>query len=430
MKVLTQRTPVHRRPGQDGTAMVLVLLVVAVLSLLGIAGTRSAQTELQMARGHRSGKQALSVAEAGILHAYALIKASPPASYDGELSNGGTGGLLTNVGELKTLSGVSYRFRSLGGGAADGYYVQALDNYDETTGANDPATDRDRTIRLVSHGRVGGAERVVEALVKGASLFPVGVWGKKSVTLSGGGGTDSFDSTAGDYSAQTPGQDGTVRSNGDISVSGSNTVVNGDAIASGTTSVSTNGVVTGTQTSGAPPLSFPSVPVCGPPYSSGAGISGSNYTYDPSTGALGVMSWANITLAGGTYCFSSLNLSAHAVLTVTSPVTIYLTAPSDLSGGTIVNTTHLASDLKIFSSLVSNPKDKKTVLALSGGQETYMAVYAPDAWITFSGNTSFYGAVIGSIVDDSGGTPIHYDTALQTVPGFGVSLSKWHEVRN
>lgn len=430
MKVQTQKPSVHRAPGQEGMAMVLVLLVVAVLSLLGIAGTRSAQSELRMAREHRSGRQALSVAEAGLLHAYALLKASPPAEYDGELSSGGTGGLLANLGEVETLSGESYRFRSLGGGAVDGYYVRALDNYDETSDENDPMTDRDRTIRLVSRGRVGGAERVVEALVTGGSLFPVGIWGRTSVTLSGSATTDSFDSTVDGYSADTAGDEGDVRSNGDVTITGTGTVVNGDAIASGTTSVSTGADVTGTETSSAPPLVFPSVPVCGPPYSSGAGISGTNWTYDPSTGVFETLSWAEISLAGGTYCFSSMLLSAHAVLTVSDPVVISLTDPSDLSGGTIVNLNHQASDLMILSSLVSNPKDKKTKLALSGGQDTYMAVYAPDAWVTFSGNSSFYGGVIGSIVDDSGGTSIHYDTALRTLPGFGVTLSQWHEVRN
>src|SRR5438552_16278113 len=60
---------------QDGMALVLVLLVIAVLSLLGLAGTRSAQTELQMGGKELVGRQALSVAEAGINHAYSRVRA-------------------------------------------------------------------------------------------------------------------------------------------------------------------------------------------------------------------------------------------------------------------------------------------------------------------------------------------------------------------
>ena len=84
-------------------ALVLVLLVIAVLALLGAAGTRSAQTELQMGGKDMLGRQALSAAEAGINHAYSLIKASvanrpnaPSAcstcwGFDSELGSGGTG---------------------------------------------------------------------------------------------------------------------------------------------------------------------------------------------------------------------------------------------------------------------------------------------------------------------------------------------------
>ena len=158
-------------------ALVLVLLVIAVLSLLGIAGTRSAQTELQMGQKDLLGRQALSVAEAGINHAYSLIstnaasRPNPPSAcdtcwgFDSELNSGGTGGALASLGTTVTLSGQSYRFRSLGGGTADGYYVHAVDNYDETSGANNLGIDRDAKIYLVSRARVGSAERIVTALV-------------------------------------------------------------------------------------------------------------------------------------------------------------------------------------------------------------------------------------------------------------------------
>src|SRR5213595_2355524 len=209
---------------QDGMALVLVLLVIAVLSLLGIAGTRSAQTELQMGGKDLIGRQALSVAEAGINHAYSLVSADATLSYPpsalgfaGELSNGGTGGALASLGTTATLSGKSYRFRSFGGGTADGYYVHAVDNYDETSGANNPATDRDAKIFLVSRARVGSAQRIVTALVTGNSLFPDGVFGNRKVLVSGGATMDGFDSRDGAYSAATAGSIG-VRSDGNVSV--------------------------------------------------------------------------------------------------------------------------------------------------------------------------------------------------------------------
>ena len=426
-------------------ALVLVLLVIAVLSLLGMAGTRSAQTELQMGQKDLVGRQALSVAEAGINHAYSLIstnaasRPNPPSAcdtcwgFDSELSSGGTGGALASLGTTVTLSGQSYRFRSFGGGTADGYYVHAVDNYDETSGANNPATDRDAKIYLVSRARVGSAERIVTALVTGNSLFPDGVFGNRKVLVSGGATMDGFDSRDGAYSAATAGSIG-VRSDGNIDVSGTNTVLKGDPTASGQVTVGGGATVTGTRTNGAPTINFPPVPVCGPPYSSSTGISGSGYSYDASTGVLAsTANYATITLAGGTYCFSQITLQSHAALQVSSPVNLYLTGIFDASGGTVVNTTGMASNLKLFDSLVSTYKNNGTPnnpIALSGGQQTSMAVYAPQAAVTFSGNSDFFGSVIADNVDDSGGTPMHYDGSLVNVLGSGVHLSGWHEVRN
>src|SRR5438128_5968834 len=101
MNPLAPKLNARRPPRQDSMALVLVLLVIAVLALLGIAGTRSAQTELQMGQKDVVGRQALGVAEAGINHAYTLVRADatlsyPPSalSFATELSNGGTGGGL------------------------------------------------------------------------------------------------------------------------------------------------------------------------------------------------------------------------------------------------------------------------------------------------------------------------------------------------
>jgi len=424
-------------------ALVLVLLVIAVLALLGVAGTRSAQTELQMGGKDMLGRQALSAAEAGINHAYSLINANtanrpnaPSAcstcwGFDSELGSGGTGGALASLGTTATLGSTSYRFRNFGSGTADGYYVQAVDNFDEQSGANNPATDRDVRISLVSRGRVGGAERVVTALVTGTSLFPYGIFSKTTITMSGGSFTDSFDSRDGAYSAGTASSHGNVRANGNISLTGGATTVKGDATSSGTVTAAQLPPygVTGTATNGAPPLTLPSVPACGPPYSSGAGITlGSGQTYVSSTGVLTMQGGPTTTLAGGTYCFSAITLGGGSVLSVSSAVNIYVTGEAKLSGGSIANTTLNASNLKLFSSL-NAPGDNNGVV-VSGGTSTYMSVYAPDTVVTVSGTSDFYGSLIGYKVVPSGGSKIHFDQASASVLGTGVALSAWHEVRN
>ena len=250
---------------------------------------------------------------------------------------------------------------------------------------------------------------------------------------------DGFDSRDGAYSAATAGSIG-VRSDGNIDVSGTPTVLKGVPTAGGTVSVGGGATVTGTPINGAPTMNFPPVPVCGPPYSSSTGISCTPATtpscYDQSTGALSsTANYQTITLTGGTYCFKSITLQSHSALQVSSPVNLYLTGLFDASGGTVVNTTGAASNLKLFDSYVSTYKNNgdpnnNQSIQLSGGQQTYMAVYAPQAAVSFSGNSEFFGSVIADYVSDTGGTPVHYDEALVNVLGPGAGLSKWHEVRN
>ena len=62
---------------EAGFAFLSVLLTLAALGLLGLAGSIGTQTELGIAVQHRSAKAALSVAEAGAAHAWSLIRATP-----------------------------------------------------------------------------------------------------------------------------------------------------------------------------------------------------------------------------------------------------------------------------------------------------------------------------------------------------------------
>src|SRR5438874_1834151 len=225
MNPVAPKPNARRSRRQDGMALVLVLLVIAVLALLGIAGTRSAQTELQMGQKELVGRQALGAAEAGINHAYSLIKAN-----------------LAN-----------------------------------------------------------------------------------RLTYAGGSTTDSFDSRDAAYNAATAGSAGSVRANGNVSLSGGSTLVHGDATAGGTVSASGGSSVTGTTANGAATMSFDPVSACGPPWSNSTGISwvGTNGSYNSSTGVLTVSnSSTTATLAGGTYCFSAITLSGGGIMSVASAVSM------------------------------------------------------------------------------------------------------------
>ena len=63
--------------------------------------------------------------------------------------------------------------------------MRLVDNFDETTGDNDADTDADLQVRIVSTGRVGDAERTVEAIVPAAPLFPSALFGDLWVNFTG-----------------------------------------------------------------------------------------------------------------------------------------------------------------------------------------------------------------------------------------------------
>src|SRR5262249_48982756 len=150
----------------------------------------------------------------------------------------------------------------------------------------------------------------------------------------------------------------------------------------------------------------------------------------PSTGALTAAGGAIVILAPGTYCFSNVTLSGGSTLQVHEAVRIFLDIKnsgdkSDLSGGSsggVVNTTGTTENLQIFS--LSSSRG----VTLSGGSQAYMAVYAPNSPITFSGGSDFYGAVVGNTITASGGIKMHYDVHLSDLGGAGVVMLAWRQV--
>jgi hypothetical protein len=409
-----------RLAADQGIALVSVIMLVAFLIILGVFGTRSAQLETRIAGNDLRAQKALAVAEAGLGHGFALLKTSP--GFDDELSGGGTGGALAALGSVTAIKGTQYRFRPYGGD--DGYYVRVVDNYDETSGANNAATDNDGTVKIISRGQVQGAQRIVEATVGSGSRFPDALFGKQYVNLVGNSSIDSFDSRNGPYDAATRGSNGDTRSNGAITLSGSSMIYGG---AMSVTAINADaGAVTGAQVVPAPPLNLPSVPACGPPYyPSTVGITTTgNASYNPATGELRAMS-GSITLAAGTYCFQSINLSGNSTLSVSGPVSVFLTHASDIGGGGVLNPSGIAANFLLYSSCA----DSGDGLQLQGGASAYVAVYAPDTCMKFAGGPDLYGAVVAGCFSNVGAATIHYDESLRRLPLGEMRLSHWHEVR-
>jgi hypothetical protein len=79
---------------QDGSALVVGLLLLSLITLLGLAGAAASQVELQLARNEQFRENAASAAAAGIEIALRHVTAFPPDSVPARLA-----GILTASGD-------------------------------------------------------------------------------------------------------------------------------------------------------------------------------------------------------------------------------------------------------------------------------------------------------------------------------------------
>ena len=430
----------------SGFVMFSILLIVGVLLVLGLFGSRNARIEMMIANNDLLGKKAQAVAEAGANHAIRVM-IDDRNGYPYVASTHTAGSLAATGGTVKTYGGQSYLFVAFGGGPNDGYYLRG-----DPAGYVNASGDYEYT-KLRSVGVVGQTERVIEVMLSGPTLTPQnsgfpGFFAIHSVSISSSY-TDGYNSGTHPGCAPATGSAagctgcGDVGTNATTTLSGS-TVVDGDFSTAAST-IDQGGTVTGSRITGADAYTPPAVPTCGPPYSSGAGLNltgsakyltgtnpppctGCQYTSDPTKqGQLTVN--ANSSIDPGTYCFSTVTLSGGKSLTVTGQTVINTTGKTDMSGGSISNTTCLPSNMVINSSVGGD-----NMVTVSGGTGAYMVLNAPRAGVVVSGgNSNLWGSIIGNNLTVTGGAHLHYDQALTpqslVLSNADVVVHGRHEVR-
>jgi hypothetical protein len=434
---------------QEGIALVKVIFLTSILLIIAAYAARGSRVELRIAQNDYMQKRAHQIAEAGLNRAWKKLQADVFAgtTLTTEL---GTAAFLgsTNGGSSQTLDGNTYRFVSFGGGSNDGYYVRLLNNSDDP-GPNataSPPQDNDKKIVVESVGVVTGglgtAKQTVRALFVQGSAFDIGLFAKYALGFNGtGSSTDSYNSSLGAYGGSNVGDDGDVGSNGNISGSGQPTI-NGSASAGGTINFGNGVIDPGPSLEGAPQIALPSVPACNTNTALfPSGYTASNDSRMTSTGnndfrnnGITANGQDVITLAAGSYCFSSISLSGNAQLVVTGAVQIYVTGASDLTGGGVVNNTGIPANLQLYSSCSAAAgcgTGSNGGLKLTGGSNAYFTVYAPETNIKFNSNPgNIYGAIVGGNIDVGGGAQFHYDDALAGTGPSVTELTGWHEVRS
>jgi hypothetical protein len=196
--------------------------------------------------------------------------------------------------------------------------------------------------------------------------------GLDSVTLSGQGNTNSYNSASGAYNAGSAGSAGHVASNGNITLSGSG-IVKGDARPgiNGTVSKAPGASVTGSTTPLTARLAFgtPSVPAGA--YNSGAvSLGGGTYNVN----------------AGDYYC-TSMTITNKATFNCLGPVRVFCSGAVNINGGYIGTYQNRPQNFQIY---VTN----NSSVSLNGQADFYGQIYAPLSDVTQGGQADIYGSII------------------------------------
>lgn len=385
-----RKMPTHPRSqgrAQDRRGFVLptVVFAIAVMSIVVVAAMNSATDERRSSRATSESTLALYAADGGLRSVYgawpvAAVKALNP-------------GDSLDLGWQSLPNRAKYRavIHRVDGGGLQEYNV-------------------------VVQGRrlgVSGGISTIVGVVGGVPLLTHGVFAKTSVTLSGGGTIDAYDSEVAPYNALAPDSLATVWSNGTVDIQ--KTTVTGDVGAGGAINVGSQVNITGNTAPNSPPepqQDIRSCPAGG--YTPDALVpNGPGISYNQGTGVLTVSGGGTLTLTGASYYFSQVVLSGNSTLVVDPPAggatDISISDLLSISGGNVSNLSGSPPKLGFWS--CGSPAVPAT-WSLSGGSGSAFSVYAPNHPVTLSGNGDVFGAVVASTYTATGGGKLHYDEAL------------------
>ena len=401
---------ISRQP--RGAALVIVMLVMAVLLLAGTSFLTISSTETQIALNERASAQAQLLAEAAIHKAIARLRLNAELAY--EETNIPLGGGTFSI-DVKTAAGcTSNSARQLiatasvpvTGGTAKAEIRATVDTV--------AYPFRWATYAVVPNGIVYGND------YQGTDRTDKELWVLNTSLL------DSFDSGGGTYnSTANSGARGNIGANGNVSVE-YNTDVKGDIRAGDDIFEGVGVTVSGSKQAKAASQSFPQV------------------TPGTSTTALTVAAGLTVNLSAGTKYYKYLDFGNGASLTVSGPVTIYVTGPALDGSGHVVrlgSNVTLGSEPGTQLGLITK-SDKSDggpgefVRFLAGdGFRFYGSLYGTNTDVYIGANSQIFGSVIGRTVMMGAGTKVHFDQAMSTQEvchndpkKFSIRRGTWREI--
>jgi hypothetical protein len=175
------------RSGQRGSALIIAVFVVAILSAMALALTFMGENELKLGRADLRGKRTFYVAEAGLEHGrLALFDTNGKESFDDDLlaAAGGTvDGIELDVDALVPTFDAAGILTGFSTGYGDdvpllgttsfgeGAYLAFLTN-DPVDGIATTTDTNDRVMIMAAGGTLGGSLEIVQAIVEQEPLLP------------------------------------------------------------------------------------------------------------------------------------------------------------------------------------------------------------------------------------------------------------------
>ncbi len=425
------------KANQKGSALIVVMIVVAVLSGLIVFMLEDASNKFTETVAKVEDAQCFNIAEGGVDLAIAELNLAEDGKIgtdvwneasDDTNNNGRPDFDEPNVNPVDLGSGEVYAY-------SVNWFTDGVDN-DGVNGVDDAAEEGYYTIysgardsSVTRYGTTVNLEVIVVPVP--TSLFRMAMFGDDWADVGGTAMADSYDSDVGTYISQKVNVNATTgllyaKANGDV---GSN----GNITASGTVDIYGKGTC-GAPDPGPPPVAYTTTEV------GGAFIDGDTSpapevvdlpvpVYTPTVASSGACN-SNTTLNAGTHRFDSVQLMASKKLTINGDVTLYVdgeiklsamaeieitpgakltlyhgSGDCDLSGHGLVNSSTIPANFIMHSSSTD-------VVKINGSSDFHGAVYAPAASVTVNGTSETFGAFVGNTMKFLGTSDFHYDEAL------------------
>ena len=434
------RGPRAGRPRHDRGAALLAALCFATVLALAIGGYITVcYRSLALSTRSNQGTFAVQLAEAGMEDALWALNKDDWSSWS-----------ISGTTATRTISGFSY------GNGATGQIGVTIANYDGSAGT--------RTVTAVGTITLSDGSTIRRTLASTATRAPLfvnaiaGTTGAVKFTAAGTSSViDSYDSSAGLYTAQTPGYAAVLSSGSTTTSSATVQLTNAQvkgyvATLSTGPSYSTSARLFGPATPGTTKIdssrisTSPYQPVFEIETPTGAGTSLSNPSGNLTLGTAGASSATlyystginmigstKVTVAGPVKLVVSGNFyvglnggSPSFEVATTGTLEVFVSGDIAIYGNGMNNLTRAPERMAIYGTNTLTVPDMNTAVAFYG------VIYTPYGDYKVLSNNAIYGAIVARNVTFSGSAPVmHYDLNLRNQTFSGVdtpyAMSNWRE---